>query len=218
MDLAGEYNNRARVPDHPAVISRWHAEAKAYREATSCELDIAYGALARNRFDFFPAGSGGQAPPGQVTRKPEVMDDFLRNFFVKMGLARTCEAFEAEWYELKATGKLDAGGGGGGGSHLLVPDVYQRNADLEEEVAALRKELGGAKSIASQATATWDKFRKERDFHRMHHKRVAQEKNKLLGDIKRLKVSWEEFGIAGTIYQHIAFPSVEGSTGVLKLL
>jgi arylformamidase len=62
MDLAGEYNNRARVPDHPAVISRWHAEAKAYREATSCELDISYGALARNRFDFFPAGSGGQGP------------------------------------------------------------------------------------------------------------------------------------------------------------
>lgn len=58
--------------------------------------------------------------PGQVTRKPEVMDDFLRNFFVKMGLARTCEAFEAEWYELKATGMLE-------GSQL-VPDIYQRNA------------------------------------------------------------------------------------------
>ncbi len=62
MDLAAEYNNRARVPDHPAVISRWHAEAKAYREAASCELDIAYGALPRNRFDLFPAGSSGQGP------------------------------------------------------------------------------------------------------------------------------------------------------------
>lgn len=39
-----------------------------------------------------------------------------------------------------------------------------------------------------QASATWDRFRKERDFHRMHHKRVAQEKNKLITDIKRLKV------------------------------
>ncbi len=135
------------------------------------------------------------------------MDDFLRNFFVKMGLARTCEAFEAEWYELKATGKLDAGGGGG--SHLLVPDVYQRNSDLEEEVAALRKELGGAKSIASQATATWDKFRKERDFHRMHHKRVAQEKNKLLGDIKRLKVRWKD-GTSTPIYRHHCFPLSKG--------
>ena len=96
-----------------------------------------------------------------------------------MGLSRTSEAFESEWYELKAMGKLEG--------NLLVPDIYQRNADLEEEIAALRRELNGAKSIASQATATWDKFRKERDFHRMHHKRVAQEKNKLLLDIKRLK-------------------------------
>ncbi len=29
------------------------------------------------------------------------------------------------------------------------------------------------------------KMRKERDYHRMHHKRVVQEKNKLIGDIKR---------------------------------
>lgn len=162
-----------------------------------------------------------EVQPGRVTRKPEVMDDFLRNFFVKMGLARTCETFEAEWYELKATGRLE-------GSQL-VPDIYQRNAvrivlcsyhtfpwkiliftqqsnnttttklpkifpsvilqqDLEEEVAALRRELDNAKLIASKASATWDQFRKERDFHRMHHKRVAQEKNKLIGDIKRLKV------------------------------
>ena len=38
-----------------------------------------------------------------------------------------------------------------------------------------------------QASATWDKFRKERDFHRMHHKRVAQEKNKLINDMQILK-------------------------------
>jgi hypothetical protein len=48
------------------------------------------------------------------------MDDFLRNFFVKMGLARTCEAFEAEWYELKATGRLEGSS--------MVPDVYLKNA------------------------------------------------------------------------------------------
>jgi arylformamidase len=62
MDLAAEYNNRARVPGHPALISRWHADARAFREAASCELDIAYGALPRNRFDLFPAGSAGRGP------------------------------------------------------------------------------------------------------------------------------------------------------------
>lgn len=68
-----------------------------------------------------------QTPPGTTSKKPEVMDDFLRNFFVKMGLSRTCEAFEAEWYELKATGRLD--------SRQIVPDIYLRNAELEVGVA-----------------------------------------------------------------------------------
>ena len=60
MNLAAEYNNRARVPDHPAIIARWHADARAYRETASSELDIVYGARVRNRFDLFRAG--GQGP------------------------------------------------------------------------------------------------------------------------------------------------------------
>lgn len=60
--------------------------------------------------------------------------------------------------------------------------------ELEEELVAIRQELAAAREVAARASGTWDKFRKERDFHRMHHKRVAQEKNKLITDIKRLKV------------------------------
>lgn len=61
--------------------------------------------------------------------------------------------------------------------------------ELEDELSAVRHELAHAQEIAARASSTWDKFRKERDFHRMHHKRVAQEKNRLITDIKRLKVS-----------------------------
>jgi hypothetical protein len=42
------------------------------------------------------------------------------NFCAKAGLLRTAEAFEAEWYELKATGRL-------GGLATSMPDVYLRN-------------------------------------------------------------------------------------------
>jgi hypothetical protein len=37
------------------------------------------------------------------------------------------------------------------------------------------------------------KMKKERDYHRMHHNRVAQEKNKLINDIKRLKAHYENY-------------------------
>eukprot|EP00873_Tetraselmis_striata_P037643 jgi/Tetstr1/457907/TSEL_044425.t1 len=110
----------------------------------------------------------------------EVIDDFIRNFLVKMGMLRSLEQFESEWYELKAKGQLPADVG-------QVPDAYMHTRVLEDEVAMLRRELNDAKVLAGKAHATWDKFRKERDFHKMHHKRVVQEKNLLLKDMKRLK-------------------------------
>lgn len=158
-------------------------------DGASEDLDAALRSLQTLIAKDAGAASKPKSPdapaPGSVTKRPEVMDDFLRNFFVKMGLSRTCEAFEAEWYELKATGRLEG--------DSAVPDVYIRNAELEEEVAGLKKELGDARAIAAKASATWDRFRKERDFHRMHHKRVAQEKNKLITDIKRLKEHYAKY-------------------------
>ena len=62
MDLAAEYNNRALVPDHPAHLARWAAEASAYRHNADAELDIAYGALPRNRVDLFRGRGGGKGP------------------------------------------------------------------------------------------------------------------------------------------------------------
>lgn len=75
--------------------------------------------------------------------------------------------------------------------------------ELEEDLAGMRQELAAAREVAARASGTWDKFRKERDFHRMHHKRVAQEKNQLITDIKRLKVSCVLY------LQHHAFLSMK---------
>ena len=36
-------------------------------------------------------------------------------------------------------------------------------------------------------------MKKERDYHRMHHHRVAQEKNRLLTDLKRIKSHYETY-------------------------
>ena len=58
MDLEAEYNNRARVPGHPAVMRRWQAEADGYRAAHPPRV-VAYGPGERERMDLFPAGDGG---------------------------------------------------------------------------------------------------------------------------------------------------------------
>jgi arylformamidase len=58
VDYEVEYNNRARVPENPAIIAGWASDAKAYREARQgCWHVIPCGAGARHNIDFF-AGDG----------------------------------------------------------------------------------------------------------------------------------------------------------------
>ncbi|XP_041593326.1 sperm-associated antigen 16 protein isoform X3 [Vulpes lagopus] len=72
---------------------------------------------------------------------PEVIEDFLCNFLIKMGMTRTLDCFQSE--------------------------------------CKAREDLL--------------KTQKERDFHRMHHKRIVQEKTKLINDLKGLKLHYASY-------------------------
>lgn len=63
MDYEVEYNNRARVPEHPDIIAGWQRDAGDYRAQADCELDLAYGDSARNVLDMFHAKSGDDDTP-----------------------------------------------------------------------------------------------------------------------------------------------------------
>lgn len=52
-DYESEYNNRARVPEHPAIIAGWQRDAAAYRETAVSELAIRYGEGPRQTYDLF---------------------------------------------------------------------------------------------------------------------------------------------------------------------
>jgi arylformamidase len=58
VDYEVEYNNRARVPEHPSLIAGWAKDAAAYR-ARRAPRTIPYGPGARNTFDFFPGDGEG---------------------------------------------------------------------------------------------------------------------------------------------------------------
>jgi arylformamidase len=60
IDYEVEYNNRARVPEHPAIIEGWARDAAVYREANP-PLRIPYGARARQFIDFFHAAEPDHA-------------------------------------------------------------------------------------------------------------------------------------------------------------
>lgn len=53
----------------------------------------------------------------------------------------------------------------------------------------MRTELDSAKVIADEAKSTWEKLRKERDYHKTHQDRVNNEKVEINQEIKHIKAS-----------------------------
>ncbi|HUL86706.1 MAG TPA: alpha/beta hydrolase [Pseudolabrys sp.] len=63
IDYEVEYDNRARVPEHPEIFARWQREAAAYRAAAhNAKLGMAYGPSMRRTIDLFPARDDNHAP------------------------------------------------------------------------------------------------------------------------------------------------------------
>ena len=67
IDYEVEFNNRARVPEHPQIFVRWSDEARAYRQAAEsgrrAELGLHYGPSGRQILDIFaPAAGRGPGP------------------------------------------------------------------------------------------------------------------------------------------------------------
>jgi arylformamidase len=59
VDYEVEYNNRARVPENPALIAGWAKDAAAWRERHAPRV-MAYGPGPRHVIDYFPGE--GQGP------------------------------------------------------------------------------------------------------------------------------------------------------------
>ena len=63
LDLEAEYNNRARVPEHPAIIAGWQRDAAAFRATQpNAQLAVSYGPTERQRMDIFWPNPQRHAP------------------------------------------------------------------------------------------------------------------------------------------------------------
>jgi arylformamidase len=66
IDYEAEYNNRARVPEHPEIFARWTRDAELYRlkamEERRAELGLNYGSTPRQTIDLFAPAAGAKGP------------------------------------------------------------------------------------------------------------------------------------------------------------
>ena len=57
IDFEAEYNNRARVPEHPAILAQLDLDAAAFRaQSPKAEIGLKYGPSERQVIDMFPSG------------------------------------------------------------------------------------------------------------------------------------------------------------------
>uniref|UniRef100_A0A8C4HF18 Sperm-associated antigen 16 protein n=1 Tax=Dicentrarchus labrax TaxID=13489 RepID=A0A8C4HF18_DICLA len=120
------------------------------------------------------------SPP--ITHQPEAVEDFLRNFLSQMGMTETLDCFQTEWTEMAHKGLVDAGRVG------VVPGVYTENQRLDSELKSALREGAEYRLAVSAAAQTLGRVQKARDYHRLRHKRVVQEKNRLIEEIRKLKM------------------------------
>jgi len=131
IDYEVEYNNRARVPEHPEIFARWQRDGEAYRiEATTerrAELGIKYGPSPRQFIDLFMPKSGAANAP--------------LSMFIHGGYWRSLEPamFSQMARGLNARGVTVAVAG-----YDLVPQVAIRDiiAQTQQACLALWKKLG----------------------------------------------------------------------------
>ena len=58
--LDTQYNNRARVPEHMAIIDRWRQASQLVREQSpACRIGLSYGEGSDETVDVFPAAEPG---------------------------------------------------------------------------------------------------------------------------------------------------------------
>lgn len=102
-------------------------------------------------------------------------------------MKKTLDSFQQEWFELKTKGELDME------EMPEIPKVYKDNIELSNVLTQLQKEVDEARIIAEKSRSTYDKLRKQRDFQKINHRRVQQEKGKLNNDIGKLKKKYEDY-------------------------
>jgi len=123
IDYEAEYNNRALVPEHPALIEGWARDAAAFREVATADLAVPYELSERTTYDLFlPAG--GMPAQGAL------------GLFIHGGY---WQALDRSFFSHMARGLVENGLPCAVANYSMCPDV--RIPDIMEEIRRLTGHL-----------------------------------------------------------------------------
>lgn len=130
-------------------------------------------------------GEASAAAP--ILHQRETMDTFLSSFLFQMGMTETLDWFQIEWAELIRRGVVDAQ------QVEMVPDVYVEIQHLVRKLKNIQQEGKEYREASSAAVDILEKARKARHIQQMRHQRVLIEKNRLIEELRKLKVKYNRY-------------------------
>ncbi|KAL6097943.1 spag16 [Pungitius sinensis] len=146
-------------------------------DCSLAELEEDLEATVKATQDRAEASDASPGPDASTTHRTQAVEDFLRNFLVQMSMTETLDCFQTE---MAQKGPVVTGQVG------VLPDVYAENQRLDSELKDARREGEEYRLAASAVAETLARVQKDRDVHRLRHTRVAQEKNAVIEEIRKL--------------------------------
>jgi hypothetical protein len=124
------------------------------------------------------------------TKNQERADVYIKNYLMKFDMNKTLKMMEQEFFEKLSKGEIDI--------DMIpnVPNAYIQSEGFQEKIGNIQKELDDAKIYAEKANSLFMKLQRAKENEKIRHRRVQQEKQKLIKEIDKMqKVYKEDEGI-----------------------
>jgi chromosome segregation ATPase len=124
--------------------------------------------------------------PYKFSKDSERADVFIKNYLMKFDMVKSLKILEQEFYELLSKKEINIE------DIPNVPQAYIESEILQEKIGNIQKELDDAKIYAEKANSLFLNLQQTKESAKIKHRRVQQEKQKIIKEIDRLKVVYEK--------------------------
>jgi len=124
--------------------------------------------------------------PYEFIKEKERADVYIKNYLMKFDMQKSLKILEQEFYELLSKGEIIIE------NIPNVPNVYIQSEIFQEKIGNIQKELDDAKIYAEKANSLFLKLLRAKENEKIRHRRVQQEKQKLIKEVDKMKKVYEE--------------------------
>ena len=118
---------------------------------------------------------------------------YISSLLSRASLAHSLAAFQTEWHDRLSSASSSSSAPPASTLPLdLTPDLHL-NSQLHSQLEALSTRVSSLSSSLTSCQQRASSLLHQRDFHRLHHRRVVEEKQRLERDLRRLEAHYASY-------------------------